>query len=121
MRYIYFEIYHESDGKSIGEGYVRNQNILLIKPKNLNSRGYWGFRHMTEKHTNSSEYNADGDLIIQPSVYITVDQCWVDLSVYRTSDHGSLVAWPPLVEWVDRAIKLIIEDYRDYKIDLVGI
>lgn len=114
MRYIYFEVHKKSNHNGwVGMGSIKNLNILLLKPINLNSSGIWGFGHMTETR-------ACWDIVPKSYTewgksYIHVDQYWVDIEIYR-SGYDS---------WIDKAVitaKLLFRELdRESKIDLIGI
>ncbi len=67
IKYIYFEEVIIVD-KNVLNNEIRNENILLIKPK-TNSYGIWSFRSISESRSRNR----------------TLDQYWIDLEKFNSS------------------------------------
>lgn len=67
IKYIYFEEVFIVD-KNVLNNEIRNENILLIKPK-TNSHGIWSFRSISESRSRNR----------------TLDQYWIDLEKFNSS------------------------------------
>lgn len=76
MEYIYFEIHQLSSGTNfiINTKEIKNSNVLLHKPENLNSDGIWSFRTLTKRIDD----------------YLFVDQFWIDLNIYQGNENDYL-------------------------------
>ena len=73
MRYIYYEVHQVShkEGESPNDKVIKNVNVLMNRPENLNSYGIYGFTHCTRSYRNRDSEE-----------YLFVHQNWVDLEVY---------------------------------------
>lgn len=99
VKYIYFEIY-EVQGSNPEPKRMQNENILELKP-HTNSRGVWGFRHVTERH--------GFDL----PTHVVVDQYWIDLEKYDFKDSYSELVKECLSKFTDpvaEKVKQILEE-----------
>jgi hypothetical protein len=73
MRYIYFEKYKliKKDTGEIIEDKIQNLNVLLLRPDNLNTSGYWEFSNLTERKNQNEN--------------VLVEQYWIDIKVYNSN------------------------------------
>jgi hypothetical protein len=108
IQYIYFEICWQIGGQFPYEPYIKNENILLLKPK-TNSNGIYGFRNITASNRHD---------VVSANTY--VDQNWVDLTKYKKT---TLVWNDPVYgdfdfdKWVVKAIKKIVFRIENNEVD----
>ena len=124
MRYIYFEVHRKSNHMGWdGPGSIKNVNILLLRPINLNSVGMWGYGHETE--TRNSSDIIPKSLTEWGRSYIVVNQYWVDIQVYESCRGKFPVVSVFDDEWIDKAIKMAEMSFREIvresKINSIGI
>lgn len=115
VRYIYFEVIWTKTSRNIVEDpHIWNENILLLKPKHINSTGWWGTRNTTE-YKRRDENNLD-DKNAYVKFYKHVDQNWIDLKKFKFNVYNYVIEDVVLSnynEWVKKALEKLKEKIEE--------